>query len=866
MVSSINSAVATEILRESSDFKTKALKKEEDKLKKYQDEVNIGNKRISDLGQFKTFLEDLSYQVTDFTFNPLSKSNVFDAKKAIAPKKLSENYANIKVKSGASNQNIPFQIIRMAKGEILQSTKVFNPKDKMSDIVSEIADKKVTFTVLDNGMKSQNFDDKDANVVGTGDNQFKVGEFSIGNSMKIKIEEKDTLGKIVDKINDITKTYGEANNPHVVAEVIKNKEGKYFIWIKSDAKHHGVQNKFEITGDNSGKFTEYRETIDVSFNDDTTVERFVADLKHNAKKADIEVVYNPDKTEGGNILLKSLLTGEGNEIVVDKNLEKIIGTSNKILGAKDAKIKVNGLEITSKTNNIETDSLKIDLFGEPKDSELTEEFNLKIADDTEGLYEKLESLAKSYNNLSLFVAQHSLKVHDENVYSKPAIKATLSVHKDILSSLNDQLFNYFSQFNQAGGYVAENQISDLGIGIISKEITPPSENVGEVEQNYMPVQYYEIVIDKSKLQKAIEEKFDTFKEVLSTQFNSTNNDFSLNNNHKDVSFEVQGIKSLEYNVDYNKIKYMTNISNENTANAKINDSLSDKHYFLINDVRIPVDKNTTYTSLVDEINKHASATKIRADLLDSSNKIISTKNLEANQKVKIALSSYYRTKEERQKIEKGQTNLQKQDNLRDKLVLVDVNNVLSGIFNSDESKDLDDKTENEILGDRIPQIRFFDTSSVIKVEANLRNYEKAGIPAYLQLADSKKYEEGGIIKILPKLDTSKSSKYIDLQNFEVSYDAKFNGNSTIIAKQGMADKINNTLMSYIDSNRIIDGLIQHEISEKQYKESNLSFEKEAFKYRKARIERDFAMIKAAEMKLATQQAYLKQMSNDNHNS
>ena len=866
MVSSINSAVATEILRESSDFKTKALKKEEDKLKKYQDEVNIGNKRISDLGQFKTFLEDLSYQVTDFTFNPLSKSNVFDAKKALFPKKLSENYANIKVKSGASNQNIPFQIIRMAKGEILQSTKVFNPKDKMSDIVSEIADKKVTFTVLDNGMKSQNFDDKDANVVGTGDNQFKVGEFSIGNSMKIKIEEKDTLGKIVDKINDITKTYGEANNPHVVAEVIKNKEGKYFIWIKSDAKHHGVQNKFEITGDNSGKFTEYRETIDVSFNDDTTVERFVADLKHNAKKADIEVVYNPDKTEGGNILLKSLLTGEGNEIVVDKNLEKIIGTSNKILGAKDAKIKVNGLEITSKTNNIETDSLKIDLFGEPKDSELTEEFNLKIADDTEGLYEKLESLAKSYNNLSLFVAQHSLKVHDENVYSKPAIKATLSVHKDILSSLNDQLFNYFSQFNQAGGYVAENQISDLGIGIISKEITPPSENVGEVEQNYMPVQYYEIVIDKSKLQKAIEEKFDTFKEVLSTQFNSTNNDFSLNNNHKDVSFEVQGIKSLEYNVDYNKIKYMTNISNENTANAKINDSLSDKHYFLINDVRIPVDKNTTYTSLVDEINKHASATKIRADLLDSSNKIISTKNLEANQKVKIALSSYYRTKEERQKIEKGQTNLQKQDNLRDKLVLVDVNNVLSGIFNSDESKDLDDKTENEILGDRIPQIRFFDTSSVIKVEANLRNYEKAGIPAYLQLADSKKYEEGGIIKILPKLDTSKSSKYIDLQNFEVSYDAKFNGNSTIIAKQGMADKINNTLMSYIDSNRIIDGLIQHEISEKQYKESNLSFEKEAFKYRKARIERDFAMIKAAEMKLATQQAYLKQMSNDNHNS
>lgn len=865
MVSSINSAVATEILRESSDFKTKALKKEEDKLKKYQDEVNIGNKRISDLGQFKTVLEDLSYQVTDFTFNPLSKSNVFDAKKALFPKKLSENYANIKVKSGASNQNIPFQIIRMAKGEILQSKKSFKPDDKMSDIASEIADKKVTFTVLDNGMKSENFDDKDANVVGTGDNQFKVGEFSIGNSIKIKIENGDTLEKIVDKVNDQTKIHGEENNPHVVAEIVKNKEGKYFIWIKSDAKHHGVQNKFEITGDNSSKFTEYSETIDVPFNHDTTIGSFVSDLKHNAKKADIEVVYNPDKEKGGKISFKSLLTGRGNETQIDADL-RIFGNPVDILKAQDAEIKVNGMEIKSKTNNIETDSLKIDLFGEPKDSKPTEEFNLKITDNTEGLYEKLESLAKSYNNLSLFVAQHSLKVHDENVYSKPAIKATLSVHKDILSSLNDQLFNYFSQFNQAGGYVAENQISDLGIGIIFKEITPPSENVGEVEQNYMPVQYYEIVIDKSKLQKAIEEKFDTFKEVLSTQFNSTNNDFSLNNNHKDVSFEVQGVKNLEYNVDYSKIKYMANISNENTTNAKINDSLSDKHYFLIKDVRIPVDSETTYASLVDEINKHASTTKIRADLLNDSNQIISTKNLGTNQKVKIALSPYYRTKEERQKIEKGQTNLQKQDNLRDKLVLVDVNNVLRGIFNSDESKDLDDKTAKEILGDRIPQIKFFDTSSVVEVKANSRNYEKTDIRAYLQLANSKKYKKGGIIKILPKLDTSKSSKYIDLQNFEVSYYAKTNGSSTIIAKQGMADKINNTLMSYIDSNRIIDGLIQHEISEKQYKESNLSFEKEAFKYKKARIDRDFAMIKAAEMKLATQQAYLKQMSNDNHNS
>ena len=878
MVSSINTNTATSIIEEMQNYnlESKVIQKEKEKLKKYEDEVSITNKRISGLGQLKTLLEDLSIQVDSFTFNRLDKKGIFDAKKVIAPKELTENYANVKAKPGVSNQDIPLEITQVAKGEILGSHNAFKPENMMQTVPlgpwfissSGCGENKVTFTVLDNGMKSKDFANKNVNVVGDGNGQFKVGKFSIGNSREITIEDGDTLEKIVNKINDATRADGEERNPHVTAEIVKNKEGKYFIWIRSDAKHHGTQNIFNIHDENNkGVWKKHNEKIVISFDENTTVREFMANLKQNAKKADIEVMYNPNETEnGGRILLKSLLTGAGNEMKVEGYMheaEKATSCNHihlkKMQDAKDAEIKVDGIEITSKVNTIETEDLKIDLFGKPKKSKSPKNFNLRITNDTEGLYEKFEELAEVYNNLSLFIAQNSLRVHDPQIYSKPAIKATLNTYNDALSWLNDQLFNYFSQFNQSGNYVKENQVSDLGISIIPKEITPPSEIIGDVEQDYMPVQYNELVIDKKKLQKAIEEKFDTFKEILSYQFDSTNTEFHLLNNNKNVNFEAQGVKNLEYTVDYEQVKYMDNISKEKEANEKINDSLSDINYFLINDVKIPVDKDTTYASLVDEINKHSSKTNIRADLLDSSDKIVSAKDLGADTKVRIALSLYYETEEQKHKAEEGQDVLGKQDALRDSLVLVDHNDVvLKGIFQSTVTG-LDDTTENSVLDNRIPQIRFFDTSSIVQVEANLRDHEKSDLPSYFKLINSKKYEEGGVVKILPKLDTSKSDQHINLQDFEVAYLGKSDGSAVITAKQGMADKINNVLISYTKFDGTIEQFIQHERQDKIRQESSLSLEREVLK---AKIERDFAQIKAAEMKLAVQQEYFKVFNNN----
>ena len=880
MVSSINSNTATSIIEEmqNHNLESKVIKKEQEQLKKYEDEVSITNKRISGLGQFKTLLEDLSNQISSFTFNRFDKIGIFDAKKVIAPKELTESYANVKAKPGVSNQDIPLEIIQMAKGQILGGYNLYKPEDKMQTVsFNSVCDSSdaVVFNVLDNGMKSKEFGNKNMNVVGDGENQFKKGKFSIGNSQEVIIESGDTLKKIVNKINDATKARGEGQDPHVIAEVVKNDAtGKYFIWIRSDAKHHGIQNKFEINGTNKGQFSQYNEKVVIPFNEELMVATFVANLKQNAKKADIEVMYNPNETEnGGRILLKSLLTGEGNEMKVDGYMhEDSSGVTSpdyihleKIQGASNAKIKVDGIEIISKTNTIETEDLKIDLFGGLKESESPKNFNLRITNDTEGLYDKFEELAKTYNNLSVFIAQHSLKIHDTQIYSKPAINATLSRYNEALSQINDQLFDYFRQFNQNGNYVKENQVSDLGISIIPREVTPPPETIGNVEQDYMPVQYNELVIDKKKLQKAIEEKFDTFKEILSYQFDSTNTEFHLINNHKNVNFEAQGVKNLEYTVDYGKIKYMTNISKEKRANEKVNGSLTDKSYFLINDVKIPVDKDTTYASLVDEINKHSSETKIRTDLLDSSDKIVSIENLEANPGVRIALSLYYKTEEERKKVEEGRSVINKQDDLRKSLVLIDTKNLLGAIFQSTAGK-LDSDVENSVLDNKIPQINFFDTSSVVNIKVNLQNDEKQEPPAYLKLIDSKKYEEGGVVKILPKLDTSKSNQHVNLQDFEVAYLGKSGGSAMITVKQGIADKINNVLVSYTEHDGTIEQFIQYEKEDKIRQESSLSLEKEVFKYKKAKIERDFAKIKAAEMKLAAQQEYFRVFNNSNNNN
>jgi hypothetical protein len=853
MLDSINS-IKDVFNPQENTHQAKAIKEAEKPLKKIQDEIKISSGTISGLGQWRTHLENFESGISDFTYDFLRKNGAFDNKKVVATEELTKNYANVKVKPGTANQQIPFEITQIAKGEILTSTKQFNPDDTFAKAISAQTGGKITLTVLDNGLRSER-------------SSLSSGKFTIGNSKEIEIKDEDTLLDIAKNINRVTKQAGEEKNPHVIASVEKDSSEKDYLWIRSDEKHHGIQNKFTISGDTvkGAYFIAENQKINIEFDDKITVNDFVTKLRNNAKKADIEVLYNPQldsksEKKTGTIALKSLLTGEGNAIKIDDSL--ITKSSFSKVDGQDAIIKVDGQQITSKTNKIETDNLLINLLNDPsKVQDKDQTFNLLVQNDTEGLVEKFESLAKNYNELAKFVGTNSLQVEGEEV-PKAAEIAALYSYKDQLNYINEHIYNAFNKLNQFNRY--GDDTSQFGINIKKTDYTPPpgkAEN-GE-KQIYMPVEIYEMTIDKDKLQNALDENFDTFKDIVSYKFESTDENFKLNDNHKYVDFERNNVKNLDYSVDYTEIEYFNNLSKPaNSADKKINDSLSEKKSFILNDVKIDVDSNTSYSSLVDEINKYSSQTNIKAYLLGDSN--ITPTNNPTGSNFKIALS-------EANDKNVDTTDLKRiQDNLRYSLTLADPENVLNGIFsngtaksnkNDSTNKDgLDVDTTHSLIGEKIPTIILYDTSKIVTVTANLEDNTEKELPSYFKLGNNNKLESG-TVKILPQIINPASGKKLNLENFEIFYTSEKDGKSTIFARQGIADKINNVINDYTKLNGSIDRFTRLEERDKTYKVSQISSEKARFANKKHTIEKALHGLRIQEMKTKQYEEFLKHMNN-----
>ncbi len=245
-------------------------------------------------------------------------------------------------------------------------------------------------------------------------------------------------------------------------------------------------------------------------------------------------------------------------------------------------------------------------------------------------------------------------------------------------------------------------------------------------------------------------------------------------------------------------------------------------------------------------------TGIKAYLL-SDNKILSTKNPSGSE-FKIALSLFD------DKEIKDENALEYQNDLRNSLELFDHNNALKGLFSSTASS-LDIETKKDLVDGKIPQITIYDTSDITAIQANLNDDSIEELPSYLKLLDKSKLESGGIIRILPK--TFNGNKKIDLENFEVAYLSSDSGKSIISAKQGIVDTISNLINEYTKFGGVIDRYTELEELDKSYKEHTLSYEKQAYQYKKAQIERDSHKIKAQEIKTRTHQELLKQLNKRN---
>ena len=88
-----------------------------------------------------------------------------------------------------------------------------------------------------------------------------------------------------------------------------------------------------------------------------------------------------------------------------------------------------------------------------------------------------------------------------------------------------------------------------------------------------------------------------------------------------------------------------------------------------------------------------------------------------------------------------------------------------------------------------------------------------------------------------------------------------NGYSTIYARQGIADRINNVINGYTKLNGSIDRFTRLEERDKTYKNSQLNSEKASFANKKHTIEKALYSLRIQEMKTKTYEEFLKQMNN-----
>lgn len=172
--------------------------------------------------------------------------------------------------------------------------------------------------------------------------------------------------------------------------------------------------------------------------------------------------------------------------------------------------------------------------------------------------------------------------------------------------------------------------------------------------------------------------------------------------------------------------------------------------------------------------------------------------------------------------------------MRYSLTLADPEDALNGIFSNPAAKtsgkSLDIDTTHPLIGEKIPTIILYDTSKIVNVIANLEDNTEAELPSYFKLGNNNKLESG-TVKILPKIIDPTSGKKLNLENFEIFYTSENNGTSTIFARQGIADKINNVINGYTKLNGSIDRFTSLEDRDKTYKIVNLVPKKQALPIR-----------------------------------
>ena len=147
----------------------------------------------------------------------------------------------------------------------------------------------------------------------------------------------------------------------------------------------GEGNKITIT--NGGK------TQSIEITEDTTIN----DLVKSLKNAGINASFDASQKR---LFLSSKESGSTNAFTISSegsvNLNSIgLGTNAKTVAAADAEFEYNGATMTSSSNNVTVNGIKLNLIGTTGSDTIT----LNIANDTQAVYDMIKDFVKGYNEV-----------------------------------------------------------------------------------------------------------------------------------------------------------------------------------------------------------------------------------------------------------------------------------------------------------------------------------------------------------------------------------------------------------------------------------------------------------------------------------
>ena len=545
----------------------------------------------------------------------------------------------------------------------------------------------------------------------------------------------------------------------------------------------------------------------------------------NSGKIEIKAISS-DEAAKHSIVFKSYVTGKANKIEVTELQGFTLADAQE---PQDAEVLFDSIKVLSSTNKLEYQGVEI------RPSKVSgEAIKVDVAYGT-GSFLKLQ---EEYNKFAIFVAKNiqTQNIQDDkgNMVKKPSSIAFLHSHKieldRILSTLQNKMW----------------ALKRYGVSFKTLDITEElrkSNPYGDKEDlNSVKIQMIEI--NEEELGKNIEEA----SALMSPQFSSTVPGFTLISSH--TFLDGLGVKSVDYEVDYSKVKTRSNLGKEvyDAKNANMNLNAGD---FYLNGARISIVGSETLESFVQKINDAKKDTGVKATIVDTSNNkfkvklegridsIHDQKNVlrglfdNSSPIITEAPSPFVATpfglvKGGNMKINGVEVELKSGDSLgrikqkfNTAINGTNLEGTLSFSISGGKLEIIQQKpVENLKIEDSdgiVPGFQeavnnaaslFYDTQDVVKVKVNTQHGSVTSKPAYIRLADPANPEKGGVINIIDA--TTGGVPDIKLADFKVGYYEGENVNANITSTAGIGKAVSDYAKLFAEGGIRVKGFIKED--------------------------------------------------------